>query len=635
MTTDLGKGQARTDEAVPRQRGGAHAAARNGRFRRNQPPTPPPAGPASPPPAPPRAPAAQQATTLRRAQASAPAPGPVIDPGPVTSPSMVSGSSPTTVPDLPIRDIPRRAETTAPDPVIPPASATARQPEPDAETTVFPSRSRAARIRSAAAGVCAVALVVAVVPLVALQVPDAIAWSVPAPLAGQGTAALTSVLRASGLALPAMAVAGSVAALAVRWLRAGPVLLTGLMIIAAADLLGDIGPSIALIGTDRSLHGAGAGVAMTAMAAVVADQPRLARRSLAGWWAAFTVAGLAAATALMRRRLAAGDWHAALHPYPWLTGGALMLAAVYALVAEGAPTTASRTAFPATERAQLALLTAPVGGICAIAVAATYRGDKAVVAAAIAAAVALIGITAITARAGTAARFAAVCAVTGFTVAPAAGVVTVLSPPGAEAGVAVLAGALAGAALAMATRRVRAVTATGLFLAAAGYAALYLAGPGTPLRLPAALAGGWAAPHSHVLTVICVPLAGGLAAALTAALRGTRGAASGTAGAMAGAVLLLTGLVAGFLAAGAMQVRALTGVRSAPGVQHALISAAGRWVVVAAGTAFAFALVMAFVTRWRAMVGPSRKADRAAGAETGEIGAGTPGRRAGTRRDHG
>ena len=485
------------------------------------------------------------------------------------------------------------------------AGGTPAEAEPEADTSTIPARSRASRIRSAAAGLCAVALVAAVIPLVALQVPDAIAWSIPPPLAGAGSATLVSVLRASGLALPAMAVAASIAALAVRWLRAGPVLLAGLMIIAAADVIGDAGPSIALIGTDRSLHGVGAGIAMTAVAAIVADQPRLARRSLAGWWAAFTVAGLAAAPALMRHRLSMGDWHAALHPYPWLTGGALILAAVYALVAEGAATTASRTAFPATERAQLALLTAPVGGISAIAVAATYHGDKAVVAAAIAAAAALIGITTVTARAGTAARFAAVCAVAGFTLAPAAGVVTVLSPPGPESGVAVLAGALCGAALAMLTRRVRAVTATGLFLAAAGFAALYLAGPGTRLTLPAVLAGGWVNPRSHVLAIICVPLAGGLAAALTAALRGTRGAASGTAGAMAGAVLLLTGLVAGFLAAGAMQVRALTGVTSAPGVQHALVSAAGRWVLVAAGTAAAFALVMAFVTHWRAIAAPA------------------------------
>ncbi len=150
------------------------------------------------------------------------------------------------------------------------------------------------------------ALVAAVIPLVALQVPDAIAWSIPASLANAGTDTLVSVLRASGLALPAMAVAASIAALAVRWLRAGPVLLAGLMIIAAADVLGDTRPSIVLIGTNRSLHGVGAGIAMIAVAAVVADQPRLARRSLAGWWAAFTVAGLAAAPALMRRRLAGG-----------------------------------------------------------------------------------------------------------------------------------------------------------------------------------------------------------------------------------------------------------------------------------------------------------------------------------------
>jgi hypothetical protein len=631
VTTDLGKGQARADDAVPRQRGGAHAAARNGRFRRKS-------GSAAEP-------ASRRAETPGATPPGSRAPGRALQaPAPGPREPGRPGESSSQVP-WPRQTSAARAGDTQPSvpavhtPSAPSEHSTRSAPStpagPQAHASIIPARSRASRARSAAAGLCAVALVAAVIPLVALQVPDAIAWSVPAPLASAGTATLVSVLRASGLALPAMAVAASIAALAVRWLRAGPVLLAGLMIIAAADVLGDAGPSILLIGTDRSLHGVGAGIAMTAVAAVVADRPRLARRSLAGWWAAFTVAGLAATPALMRRRLAGGDWHAALHPYPWLTGGALILAAVYALVAEGAPTTASRTAFPATERAQLALLTAPVGGICAIAVAATYRGDKAVVAAAIAAAVALIGITAVTARAGTAARFAAICAVTGFTLAPAAGVVTVLSPPGADSGVAVLAGALCGAALAMATRRVRAVTATGLSLAAAGFAALYPAGPGSPLTLPGMLAGGWADPHSHVLAVICVPLAAGLAAALTAALRGTKGAASGTAGAMAGAVLLLTGLVAGYLAAGAMQVRALTGVRSAPGVQHALISAAGRWVLVAAGAAIVFALVMAFVTRWRAIVGPGRKADGALGAETGEIVAGTPGRRAATHRDHG
>ena len=93
-------------------------------------------------------------------------------------------------------------------------------------------------MRSGAASLCALALVATVVPLAVAQIPDAIAWSLPPRLAAGGPAVVTSVLRASGLALPAMAVAGSLAALAVRWLRAGPVLLAGLFLLAAADALG-------------------------------------------------------------------------------------------------------------------------------------------------------------------------------------------------------------------------------------------------------------------------------------------------------------------------------------------------------------------------------------------------------------
>ena len=83
---------------------------------------------------------------------------------------------------------------------------------------------------------------------------------------------VASLLRASGLALPAMAVAGSLAALAVRWLRAGPVLLAGLLLLAAADALGGTARTVALIGADRSLHGAGAGIAMAGVVAVVAER---------------------------------------------------------------------------------------------------------------------------------------------------------------------------------------------------------------------------------------------------------------------------------------------------------------------------------------------------------------------------
>jgi len=541
VTADLGKDQARTGDAAPRLRGGAHAAAKTGRFRRKS--------------------------------VSVPAPLPV--------PSLTWSPEPVTVPL----------------PVVGAAASAAPQ-----ATAVGPGLARrgAAAARSAGASLCALAIVATAVPLAVIQIPDAIAWSLPSRVAAGGPAAVASLLRASGLALPAMAVAGSLAALAVRWLRAGPVLLAGLLLLAAADALGDNARTIALIGADRSLHGAGAGIAMTGLVAVVAErqaqrrqrhEPRagrlagrrlvLARRRLvlAGWWAAFTVAGLAVAPGLMRRQVSPGDWHAALRPYPWLTGVALALGALYALLAEGTAGTRTRNAWPAAERAQLALLTAPVAGICAIAMAVTYRGGQAAAAAAVADAIALAGIAAITARAGSAGRFAVVCAVTGFALAPSASAVAALTAPvesTPESGGAVLAAALGGAAVALLTRRphARAMTAIGLLLAAAGLAALDLA--------------GLAAPSGRLLTLLYVPLAAGLAVALTASLR-----AAGPAGALAGLVILLAGLVAGYLAAGTVQLRALSGATTVPAAHAALATAAGHWALIAAAVAGTVALALA------------------------------------------
>ena len=483
-----------------------------------------------------------------------------------------------------------------------------------------PAPLRVAAMRSAAAGLCAAAIVATVIPLVVLQVPDAIGWSPPARLAAGGSAVVASLLRASGLALPAMAIAGSLAALAVRWLRAGPVLLAGLLVLAVADTLGDAARTVALIGVDRSLHGAGAGVAMAGVIAVVADRrtyrqagpPGAGRPFLASWFAAVMLAGLAAAPELMRHRVGSGDWHVALQPCPWLTGAALTLAALYATLAEGTVTQTARTDFPAAERAQLALLTAPVAGLCAVAVAVTYRGDGAVVAAAFADAIALAGIAVITARAGTAARFAIVCAVTGFTLAPVAGAVTALTAPTQPVtppGVAVLAAALGGAALAVLTRQphARSLTAGGLFLAALGLGALDLA--------------GLAAPSDRMLTVLCVPVAGGLAAALTASLRPAT-----PVGALAGVVILLAGLVAGYLAAGAVQLRALTGARSLTAAHAALATAAGHWALVAAAVTGAVALALTCT--------PARRSGRGSGAKPADLARGAPVPGAGDIPDH-
>jgi hypothetical protein len=450
--------------------------------------------------------------------------------------------------------------------------------------------------REAALTLCALGLVATVIPLVLVQIPDAVAWVVPPRVDAAGPGAVAGLLRASGLALPAMAVAGSLAALMVRWLRAGPVLLAGLLVLAAADALGGLGRTVVLIGADRSLHGAGGGIAMAAMVAVVTERrprpnpksqaPNEGRRVPSAWWAAFTVAGLAAAPELMRHRVGSGDWVVTLQPFPWLTGVALALGALYALLAEGTATATARNLFPAAERAQLALLTAPVAGICALALAVTFPGGRAVtvVAVAVADALALAGVVAGTARTASAARFAVVCAVTGFTVSPAADAVTALTYSTVHSGVAVLVAALGGAWLAMATRqrRARAVTATGLAVAAAGLAGLEPA--------------GLAAASGHLVAVLCVPVAGGLAAALTAALR-----TSGATGALAGVVILLAGLVAGYLAAGAVQLHAIAGAVTPPAARAALAAAAGHWALIAAVVTGAVAMAMAGtpVRGWR------------------------------------
>src|SRR6185437_6156091 len=84
---------------------------------------------------------------------------------------------------------------------------------------------------------------------------------------------------------------------------------------------------------------------------------------------------------------------------------------------------------------------------------------------------------------------------------------------------------------------------------------------------------GLAAPSGRML--LCAPVAAGLA--LAASLRAaTSLRAADPAGALAGLILLLVGLVGGYLAAGAVQLRALTGATTVPAAHAALATAATR-----------------------------------------------------------
>ncbi len=91
-----------------------------------------------------------------------------------------------------------------------------------------------------------------------------------------------------------------------------------------------------------------------------------------------------------------------------------------------------------------------------------------------------------------------------------------------------------------------------------------------------------------VLALLCVPVAGGLAAALAGALRATSAG-----GAACGLVLLVTGVLAGYLAAGAVRLQALGQARTVTAVHAALITTSVRWALVAAAVSVVAALVLA------------------------------------------
>ncbi len=97
--------------------------------------------------------------------------------------------------------------------------------------------------------------------------------------------------------------------------------------------------------------------------------------------------------------------------------------------------------------------------------------------------------------------------------------------------------------------------------------------------LAAGSASAAARKPGRLLTVLSVSVAAGLTAALTSALRAT-----GAAGAMAGVAILLAGAVVGYLAAGAVQLRALATAWAPQASRGALVTVTGRWALPANST---------------------------------------------------
>ncbi|MEU1883599.1 hypothetical protein ABZ470_40350 [Streptosporangium sp. NPDC020072] len=166
-------------------------------------------------------------------------------------------------------------------------------------------------------------LVAVTLPLAIVAVPNTI--SVVAALLPPDVSQIEMV-RAHGLALPAMVLTVPLAALFLRRVRAVPVLVAGLALLALADAAGGYAGSASLVGVLRALHGVGAGLLLPASLVTVWERSAVLR----ALWAGMLAVSLTAAQALALWPLnEVRSWRVALQPYPMLTGVALVLAAVY------------------------------------------------------------------------------------------------------------------------------------------------------------------------------------------------------------------------------------------------------------------------------------------------------------------
>jgi hypothetical protein len=472
--------------------------------------------------------------------------------------------------------------------------------------------------------------VASVVPLAALQLPNLIAAGMSAAtmarIAGPNGAA--SLVRVSGLALPVMACVAPVAAVLARRHRAWPSLVTGLILLGAADLLGNSAHSVLTIGVDRGLHGLGAGIALPATLALAWERPRRWRRLLSRWWVVVMVISLLASVPLLRDRLAGGDWRVQLQPFPWLTAFALAATAVYLALTGGAGPPPRAAVTPA-ERSQLGLLAAPLAGLGALDIGisgqlASSVGVAAGVALFVLACLAMVtSADAVTGGPrGPRPRlcFPLIGACAGFVLAPTAGAIGTLRSLAAGPDPALRALWLplaAGAAACVLGTGIAHLLRPGPEAAAAGaHAARHKSGKGSKgarsgrgaLRcvlagLACAAAGlltaRLAGPDGSQaeLAVAYALIAGGLAAALSSGI-----AEATPAGAMTGLSLALAGAMTGYLAAGAIQIRLVGSLAAAAqpsAVVGALTRAAGTWELAAAAAAAAAGIAAFFIARAR------------------------------------
>lgn len=415
-------------------------------------------------------------------------------------------------------------------------------------------------------------LIVAALPLAIVAIPNTV--SVVANLLPEGIDKV-GLMRAHGLALPAMTLTVPLAAVILRRMNVGYVLVVGLAVLALADTAGGYAGSTFVVGVLRVLHGIGAGVVIPATLIAAWDRAP----ALRALWTAMLAISLLSAQALALWPLdGAENWKITLQPYPLLSGIGLGLAALYLLVwvirGEN-PAAAPRAA----ERNRVLLATVPAAGIAVLAISSASDSWRPVlvILVAVLSVAALLALASIGTFEGLAGRSLAYTMVAvGVVALPTMAQLTYIEMGGLGGpGLRglwlpfVIAGVLAvGAAVSVMVLAERgALGGLARWLAPGGLLTIVLGLCAVRLLAPAS--------EGFVLVVPFTLLAVGAAVALTAALRQT-----GPGAALFALALCFPGVLSGYLLGTGLQVFKLHDVQTAQEVVDGFVDALHLWALI-------------------------------------------------------
>mgnify|MGYP001072538969 FL=1 len=457
-------------------------------------------------------------------------------------------------------------------------------------------------------------LIVLGLPLASVTIPNTV--SVVAELLPPDVSKV-DMTRAHGMALPALVLTVPLALLAARRLRAAPMLLAGLALLAAATAAGGYAGSAAAVGALRALQGVGGGLVLCGTLLAARERHGRAGRVLLSLWAGMLAASLLTAQALALWPLdQATSWRVTLQPYPVVTGLALAVGAVHLVLWRRAGEAVTR---PVAAGGRPLAATAPAVGIAALALGITFDWPSVLtIAAAAVATLVVFALALLGAPDGAGRTLALTMAVTGLLVLPTAAQTTYVElrgvggpgliglwPPFAIAAVAALAVPVLADRLA---RRAAASAAPEIGTGGPGAQAVRI---GLAVLVAGLAATRLLVPDRDGL-VLVVPftlIAAGAAVALAAALR-----AAATEAALFGLTLCTSGVLAGFLLGTGMQIARVRAVERIPGFDaqdlvDGFVATLHTWALVA-GFAVVAALVLTAIPLRRRVAG--RAVDAAA-----------------------